>query len=193
MKLIIGLGNPGKKYESTRHNAGFLVLDALANFLDAGSTWVSAKHSNVVVTSLHMGGSKLVLAKPQTFMNSSGVAVSYLSNYYKINPSSDLLLIHDDLDIALGRYKLQFSKGPREHNGVTSVEDKLGKSGFWRLRVGIESREPYSSSSGKMVKGEKFVLQSFSSEEIHILEKTVTAEIIPTIEDWVVEALEHEL
>jgi PTH1 family peptidyl-tRNA hydrolase len=108
-----------------------------------------------------------VLVKPQTFMNQSGKAVKKLIDQYKIE-SSDLWVIHDDLDIALGDYKIQKGKGPKLHKGIESIEEKIGKTDFWRVRIGIENR-----SAENKISGETYVLQDFTEKEIEV--------IIPTI------------
>lgn len=165
MKLIVGLGNPGKKYQHTRHNAGFIVIDTLVEAGLARET-------------------KAILAKSQVFMNSSGEEVSKLVMIHKLDPATDLLLVHDDLDLALGEYKLQLSKGPKIHQGVLSVENKLGFANFWRLRVGIDSRKPYGSNGERRISGETYVLQKFSSDELNVLKQVVEAEIVPAVTEW---------
>src|SRR6185369_4075580 len=117
MRLFVGLGNPGKKYEKTRHNVGWLVLDSLQI---PNTKFEVQKQFNAEV--LKIG--ETILAKPQTFMNDSGVAVSAIVNFYKIEPDN-IYVIHDDLDIKLGEYKIQKGKGPKQHNGILSIEEKL--------------------------------------------------------------------
>ncbi|HUC95200.1 MAG TPA: aminoacyl-tRNA hydrolase [Candidatus Saccharimonadales bacterium] len=143
MKLIIGLGNPGERYKNTRHNAGFLVADELQKM------------------KLPVG---VVVRKSDTFMNDSGSFVKKIVDKYKPD-LSDLYIIHDDLDIPLGSYKIQFGVGPKVHNGVNSVEIELGAKDFWRIRVGVDSRNPNDRTSG-----EEYVLQDFSEEEKKILD-----------------------
>jgi len=153
MRLIIGLGNPGEKYKNTRHNAGFLVADKLQKVkLPAGT----------------------VLKKSDVFMNNSGDFVSRLSKRYDSNPS-DLFIIHDDLDIPLGSYKIQYGIGPKVHNGVNSIEVELGTKDFWRIRIGVDNRK-----SEDRIDGEEYVLQDFTEEERKILDKTIK-EAIPAI------------
>ncbi len=159
MKLIIGLGNPEEKHKNNRHNIGFSVVDELAHLL-LEEGWSSVKKFRSLI--IKHGGS-LILAKPQTFMNQSGKAVKKLIDQYKIE-SSDLWVIHDDLDIALGDYKIQKGKGPKLHKGIESIEDKLGKTDFWRVRVGIENRGEESKISG-----ETYVLQDFTEEETEVI------------------------
>jgi len=146
VKLIIGLGNPGKSYAETRHNTGFLVVDALQK----------VKLPKAVV-----------LRKSDVFMNDSGSFVKKLTSAYHLVPSA-LYIVHDDLDIKLGEYKIQFGRGPKDHNGILSIEDKLGTKDFWRVRVGVDNRP----LDGKPM-GEEYVLQNFSEEERKILDKVI--------------------
>jgi PTH1 family peptidyl-tRNA hydrolase len=163
MKLVVGLGNPGDKHRNNRHNSGFLVVDELARTM-LDEEWSSVKKIQSLIIK-HKG--LFVLVKPQTFMNQSGKAVKKLIDQYKIE-SSDLWVIHDDLDIALGDYKIQKGKGPKLHKGIESIEEKLGKTDFWRVRIGIENR-----STENKISGETYVLQDFTEKEIEV--------IIPTI------------
>ncbi len=146
MKLIIGLGNPGGEYLNNRHNTGFLVVESLLK------------------RSLPKD---FVVKKSQVFMNESGSFVKKLVEQYRAN-TTDLWVIHDDLDIPLGSYKIQKGKGPKLHNGVNSIERELETDEFWRVRVGVDNRSPESRISG-----EKYVLQDFTREERDILDKTV--------------------
>lgn len=146
MKLIIGLGNPGEKYKANRHNVGHIVVDALQ---ESGlSQGVIAKKTNA-----------FKLAKTESFMNVSGEAVRRLVNFYKVSPE-DLYIIHDDLDIPLGEYKIQKGKGPKLHYGIQSIEEALGTPDFWRVRVGVDNRDP-----NNRIPGEKYVLQDFTQDE----------------------------
>jgi peptidyl-tRNA hydrolase, PTH1 family len=142
MKLIIGLSNPGEEYLNTRHNAGFLVAEALLK------TKLPAD---------------VVVKRSDTFMNDSGIFVNMLADKYNIDPH-DLYIIHDDLDIPLGSYKIQFGTGPKDHNGVNSVEEELGTKDFWRVRVGIDNRAP-----GERIPGEEYTLQNFTDEERKVI------------------------
>jgi len=159
MKLFIGLGNPGEKYQNTRHNVGFMVIDALDQTKTL--TW---HHSG----SLHAFVARDIstdnlYAKPDTFMNESGVAVKSLLDFYKISPD-DLYLIHDDLDLKLGAFKLQKGTGPKDHNGLNSVYEKLSTHNFWHLRVGVDARPPSARTPG-----EDYVLEKFSPSELKII------------------------
>lgn len=141
MKLIVGLGNPGKQYEKTRHNIGFETLNALQEALAScqPSPWEFAKKFNADLSGCAVGGEKIVLAKPRTFMNDSGAAVAALAHFYKI-PAREIIIVHDDKDIPLGELKVQTNRGSAGHNGVQSVIAALGTEDFTRVRVGIGSK-----------------------------------------------------
>jgi len=194
MKLIIGLGNPGKKYEGTRHNVGWLVLDRMVQKLQAPSSKLQKNSKFKIQKKLKsaiweekLGKEKVVLAKPLTFMNNSGEAVKLLTINYQLS-TINLFIIHDDLDIPLGSFKIQFAKGPREHKGVESVERALSTKDFWRVRVGIEGRmsNVLPAQAGKCqmsnVSGEEYVLGEFTAGELRTLEKTIPVVIAKLIE-----------
>jgi len=146
MKLIIGLGNPGKDYENTRHNVGYMIVDRFRK----------------------IGLSKGVMVKKSdVFMNSSGEFVKKITELYPLS-SNSLYIVHDDLDIPLGSYKIQFGRGPKDHNGLKSVDEALGTDQYWHVRVGIENRAQSSEVSGY-----DYVLQNFSDEERIILKMVV--------------------
>lgn len=155
MKLIIGLGNPGEKYKSNRHNVGYLVVDELKNL-------GTKKLKNIIVV------------KTNVFMNESGETVRKLVNQYKIK-TSDLWIVHDDLDIPLGSYKIQKGKGPKLHNGVNSIERELGSEDFWRVRVGVDNREKIQNPNDKFQKipGEEYALQDFDKKEIETRDRVI--------------------
>ena len=138
---------------------GVDVVDGLRSTDYGFSDWHSEKQLKAVVSSLK--AKSVLLAKPQTFMNNSGVAVSSLVNFYKITPGN-LYVIHDDLDIKLGEYKIQFGKGPKDHGGLNSIYEKLGRRDFWHVRIGIENR---IKNNELQIKGEDYVLQDFTNEE----------------------------
>lgn len=168
MKLFVGLGNLGRKYEYTRHNVGFLILDQIAEKI--GGHWSNDKRS----VSLIVKHNFVLLSKPQTFMNDSGITVSKLITFYKVK-SDDVYIVHDDLDIKLGEFKVQKATGPKVHNGINSIEEKLGTKDFWRIRVGVDNRQPENRTPG-----EDYVLQKFTDTELVILKdviKNVVSEI----------------
>lgn len=158
MYLIVGLGNPGDEYKKSRHNAGFLFIEKLAG--KENFSFDKKMEAEVLM----MG--KILLAKPQTFMNDSGRAVRKIMDFYKLG-TDKLVVVHDDLDIAFGEYKIQKEKGPKVHNGIKSVEEYLGRNDFWRVRIGIDNRQPGISYGT----GSDYVLSSFSKEEFKELGK----------------------
>lgn len=176
MKLIIGIGNPGQKFKNNRHNIGFRVVDVLA---EAQSSKLKTQNYNSKLKSEVFQVEDTLLAKPQTFMNASGEAVAKLVNWYKIDPS-DIYVIHDDLDIRLGGYKIQKGRGPRLHYGVQSIEKALGTEDFWRVRVGVDNRKapegadvPEAKANSWRTPGEQYVLQDFTEEEQEIVEEVI--------------------
>ncbi|MCL5004013.1 MAG: aminoacyl-tRNA hydrolase [Patescibacteria group bacterium] len=180
MKLIVGLGNPGEKYENTRHNVGFMVVDKIAS--DFGiKNYGSSKKGKADYAWAEINENKIELLKPQTFMNESGFSVQYAKKNHPELNNSDVLVIHDDLDISLGSYKLQFGKGPKLHNGVLSVERELSTKDFWRLRVGVEGR---IKNSEIRIKGEDYVLANFTRKEREILAGLIEGRIVPEIKNW---------
>ncbi|HWY78846.1 MAG TPA: aminoacyl-tRNA hydrolase [Candidatus Sulfotelmatobacter sp.] len=142
MKLIIGLGNPGEKYESTRHNLGFFVVDHLLK--DIGTSKIVWNHTSkfksdiatFLLTAKDGQKEKVLIAKPQTYMNNSGVAVQLLMGFYKIEPY-DLWVVYDELDLPLGSIKIRFGGAAAGHHGVESIMSTIGTDAFWRFRLGI--------------------------------------------------------
>lgn len=164
MKLIIGLGNPGKEYANTRHNAGFLCADFLQQ--DFGcEPFAPDKKMSASMASRTIGDEKVLFVKPDTFMNHSGTAVSALLQFYKLSPS-DIAVIHDDLDIAPGTYKTTASSRAAGHNGVQDIIERLGTQDFFRIRLGIGRP---TEVLGACIPAHDFVLQDFSPEELAAL------------------------
>src|SRR3989344_111634 len=155
MKLLVGLGNPGNEYSGTRHNVGFEVVDQIVGLVS--SLWEKDKYCQSLVAI----SKSLICAKPQTYMNSSGEAVCQLLKKFKLGPK-DLIVIHDDLDIALGQYKFQLGIGPKDHGGMGSIQERLKTNHFERLRIGIENRD-----QGIKIPGEIYVLQKFTNQELN--------------------------
>lgn len=156
MKLIIGLGNPGKEYENTRHNIGFMVLD---NYLKSG-TW--QKKYNALYTTEIINNEKVMFIKPTTFMNLSGNSVIEFVNFYKIEPQ-DILVIHDDLDLPFGKIRIKVSSSAGGHNGIKSIIERLGTNNFARLKIGISHNTNGDTKD--------FVLGKFSKEQQEKLDK----------------------
>lgn len=161
MILIVGLGNPEKEYKHNRHNVGFMFLDSYVNEL-TGSRVHKFKFNKTFQSELLIvkkDGKTILLAKPKTFMNRSGDAVKRIKDFYKI-PLDAVFIAHDDLDIPLGKFHIQKGVGPKLHNGIVAIEEKLGTKEFFRIRIGIENRPPENRPSG-----EAYVLQDFHKEE----------------------------
>lgn len=156
--LLIGLGNPGREYKDTRHNIGFMLLDHLALRLDARGMKLQSK---AIVISAHYEERKIVLAKPQTYMNLSGQSVQGLLHFYKI-PPENLLVAHDDLDLPFGTIRIRPTGGPGGQRGMASTIEQLGTKDFPRLRLGI-GRPP-----GRM-DAKDYVLQNFSRDDFKLL------------------------
>lgn len=162
MKLIVGLGNPGKKYEKTRHNIGFLVIDELAKRFNVD---ISENKFKSHYATVHHNGEKIFLMKPQTFMNLSGESVRPFIDYYKID-IDDIIVIYDDLDLPAGKIRLREKGGHGGHNGIRSLIDHLGTKEFKKIRIGIGRPEGPMSIVD-------YVLQDFSKKEMPLIEESI--------------------
>lgn len=173
MKLIVGLGNPEKKYYNTRHNAGFLIIEKIIAAYQLPAP-VFDKKSNALISKGSLDKKRAVLAMPQTYMNNSGFTVRTLLDFYKLSPA-DLIVIHDDKDIPLGKTRVQTNRGPAGHNGIKSIIEHLGTQNFTRIRVGVapENQERITDTAG-------FVLGSFTTTEKKALD-TICDTIISEI------------
>ena len=166
MNLIVGLGNPGSKYASTRHNIGFMVVDqALKNIVSVDQTWENRSDIKCQV----FKSADLVFAKPQSFMNASGFAVKKLMDLYKI-PVEQLWVIHDDIDLPLGKIRIRVGGGSAGHHGIESIMRELGnKDQFVRFRLGvgkdISEAEENTDHSVKHYEIEKYVVSNFTEKE----------------------------
>jgi PTH1 family peptidyl-tRNA hydrolase len=163
MRLIVGLGNPGLQYENTRHNAGFLLVDKLAG--EFGISVIKNKF-DVLYGRGAIEGHKVMLAKPMAFMNRSGWPVQKLAAYFKIN-SKDLMVVHDDIDLAFGRLKIKEKGGHGGHKGLQSIMNAFGEDEFVRLRIGIGRSEEGGSVSDH-------VLGPFFADEAKQLDSVLT-------------------
>lgn len=163
MKLIVGLGNPGKQYENTRHNVGFMVLDQLQQTLAPQETWKKDK-SNALTLAVKHDKTSLLLVKPQTYMNNSGIAVKNLLSFYKI-PLQNLYVIYDDLDLPLGEIRIKKEGSSGGHNGLQSIIDMAKSETFHRVRIGIG--RPIAKEDNALQKQQitNYVLERFSIEE----------------------------
>jgi len=164
MKLILGLGNPGQKYAKNRHNLGFMALDALVKNL--GLAFKKSERALSWKAEGYISGQKIMLAKPQTFMNDSGQTAAKVARYYKIKPE-DIWVIYDDLDLPLGKIRIRNKGSAGGHLGVASLIDYLKTENFNRLKIGI------GSNREKNLPAEIYVLQNFSSREEKIIRKTI--------------------
>jgi PTH1 family peptidyl-tRNA hydrolase len=149
MKLVIGLGNPEAKYKNTRHNAGYILIDSIK------------KEESIK--------KKFKVSKSDSSMNNSGDFVLKLTRRYSLDPNH-LYIAHDDLDLKLGEFKIQFGKGPKDHNGLNDIYNKLGTKDFWHIRIGIDAR---TSDKESRTRGIDYVLEDFTNEERDILDRTI--------------------
>jgi PTH1 family peptidyl-tRNA hydrolase len=161
MKAVIGLGNPGPQYAVSRHNAGFLAIDRLAEDLGL----VFKPRYQGLTAEAQIAGEKVFFLKPQTFMNLSGRSVRELAAFYKLAPE-DILVLHDDLDLPLGKIRLRQRGGAGGHNGLRSLMAELGTENFWRLKIGV-SRPPEQWDTAD------YVLAPFSNTELTVLNEVL--------------------
>jgi len=172
MKLIIGLGNPGEKYEKTRHNLGFMIVEKfLKDFSDTKNTlWENSARFKSDIAQIewqpkHGSLEKVIIAKPKTYMNNSGMAVRLISDFYKIKPE-DVWIVHDDIDLPLGNLKIRFGGASAGHHGVESIMEHLGTDKFWRFRMGIGIKNgKLKIKNEKLRNVEDYVLSDFSGSE----------------------------
>lgn len=182
MKLIIGLGNPGEKYEKTRHNLGFMVLEQFLKDSESvrNTVWEDNAKLKSSIFKLEWDSKKVdrktekvILAKPKTYMNNSGLAVSLLANFYKV-PPIDIWIIHDELDLPLGTLKIRFGGSGAGHHGIESILEKLGTDKFWRIRLGIGQSHGHTEIAKHMIgKADEFVLDSFKGKDSSLAKKSI--------------------
>jgi len=163
MKLIVGLGNPGKEYENTRHNAGFHWVDSLADKLNV--TLKSEARFHGLCARFAQDNLDFWLLEPQTYMNRSGLSVTAICQFYKIQPD-EIIIIHDELDLLPGAAKLKYGGGLGGHNGLKDIAAQLGTKDFWRLRIGI-------GHPGHREAVVRFVLQSPDKEETALINEAI--------------------
>lgn len=180
MFMIVGLGNPGKAYENTRHNVGFWVIEKIAEKLNIK---VDKKQGKALVQIAYWDGKKVLLVKPQTFMNLSGQAVMELLNYYQ-DQIEDLIIIHDDLDLPPGQLRFKKGGGTGGHNGLKSIVQYLNSQDFDRLKIGI-GRPQHSDVKD-------FVLTGFSKEERVEVDKEVE-KAVEGIKIWMLEGIDRAM
>ncbi|HSX29178.1 MAG TPA: aminoacyl-tRNA hydrolase [Candidatus Saccharimonadales bacterium] len=173
--LVVGLGNPGKEYDTTRHNVGFEAVDAFCKANDIGP-WVDKKDLRCLQADGTLGETRVIVVKPTTFMNLSGDAVQAVMHFYKI-PAEKVVVVHDELDIPFGQIRIRGEGGSAGHNGLKSIMQHLGEQ-FGRVRVGIGPKEPEQMDSAD------FVLAKFSKEQqAHMPE--LTREVSAILSEYV--------
>ena len=153
MKLIVGLGNPGQEYSKTRHNVGFMAIDSIAS---ENKILINKSKFGGLYNVINIRGEKVVLLKPQKYINLSGEVIREFASFYKLD-INDILIIHDDLDTKSGQYKLKYKGGSGGHNGLKDIERIFNNNNYKRLKIGI--------SNNKNVDTKDYVLSSFSKEE----------------------------
>lgn len=163
MYLIAGLGNPTARYEKTRHNAGFDVIDAIA---DQYQIAVNRKKGKALVGSGSVGGESVLLAKPQTYMNLSGDSIRALTRFYRLDPDRDLIVIFDDISLEPGNLRIRRKGSAGGHNGIRDIIEKLGTEGFSRIKMGVGHKPPGWDLAD-------FVLSRFSPGERELFEEAV--------------------
>ena len=180
IKLIAGLGNPGKEYEGTRHNAGFWWIEEFAR--THGGTFKAESKFHGLVARSKINGKEILLLKPQTFMNASGRAVAALAQFYKIT-AAEILVVHDELDLPPGSAKLKFGGGPGGHNGLKDMIAHFNTRDFWRLRIGIGHPGEREDVVG-------YVLRAPRREEMTLMEQAMqrAQDVAPLIIDGKQEA-----
>jgi len=166
MKLIIGLGNPGTQYKKTRHNLGFMVMEALKNEVKSLDFKLNKKY-NALIAEAKIKSEKTIFCLPQTFMNLSGQPVAKIARFYKIK-EKDIWVIHDDIDLPLGKIRISYNSSSAGHRGVESIIQSLGHQNFARFRIGIKPEEKL------IIPTEEFVLQKFTPEEQKDLKNIAT-------------------
>ncbi len=171
MKLIVGLGNPGKEYEHTRHNTGFMIIDNYAKKLGVD---INKDKYNGLYTDVNVNGEKVILLKPQSYINLSGEVIRKFMDFYKIN-IDDILIIHDDLDLEVGTYKIKQKGSSGGHNGLKNIELHLGTQEYKRIKIGI--------SNNKLIDTKDYVLGKISEDENKKLEE-VKSIIMNVLDDY---------
>ncbi len=177
MKLIVGLGNPGKEYSTNRHNIGFLYINHLARTHHIS---LDKKQGKARVGTGTIAGNEVVLAKPQTYMNLSGISVSQLIQKHRVQ-LADLIVIHDDLDLPLGKIRIRQGSSAGGHNGIKSIIGSLGTQDFIRIKIGIS--RPQTEEDNKVESIVDYVLGDFSEDDMKIVQETIrrTGDAVVTI------------
>ncbi|OEG00293.1 aminoacyl-tRNA hydrolase [Vulcanibacillus modesticaldus] len=175
MKIIVGLGNPGKKYEYTKHNIGFLTIDNLTKKIGENSMIKDISKFNALITKISHNNQQVLLVKPLTYMNLSGEAVRPILDWYKID-IEDMIIIYDDLDLPLGKIRIREKGSAGGHNGMKSIIQNVGTDQFKRIRIGIDRKEEIPVVD--------YVLTPFSAQEKTVIEKSINT-VSDAIIDWI--------
>lgn len=170
--LVVGLGNPGPEYFWTPHNAGFLAIDRIA---EQEGVVVQNRRCRAVTASCRIAGRPVILAKPETFMNLSGASVSALVREYEADPSKDLLVIYDELDLMLGTFKIRERGSPAGHNGARSITAALGTQEWLRLRIGVGKEMPPEAIAAGASKrgGKEYLLSPMNKRDLAVLDEVL--------------------
>lgn len=180
MKLICGLGNPGKEYENTRHNVGFMIVD---NYL---KTEKMSKKFNGLYCEMRIGSEKVIFLKPQSYMNLSGDVVKPFVDYYDID-LSDVLIIRDDLDLELGKTRIKFDSSSGGDNGIKSIINRLGSQQFYQYKIGISNdkqRDTKDYVLGKFSKEERMILDEIINDSQNLIDGFIRGEITTTTDRY---------
>jgi PTH1 family peptidyl-tRNA hydrolase len=182
MKLIFGQGNPEPTYTSTRHNVGFMVLDAIAN--ENNIIWGNKPKLNAKITEIKIGNEKILLAKPTTFYNETGTSIKKIINFYKLDPINDLLVIHDDLALPFGTIRIRNKGSSAGNNGIKSINAAI-KQFYPRIKIGIRN------DKCDQMEDADFVLAKFSKVELKQLKKSIIPQVVELITEFCTDLLEH--
>lgn len=172
--IVVGLGNPGKEYDKTRHNIGFMCVDAFREKNDMPD-WINKKDLKALVSVSTVGDTRVILCKPQTYMNNSGEAVQAIAQFYKVGVEN-IVVVHDELDVEFGQIRIRSGGSSAGHNGIKSIAQNIHE-GFGRVRVGIGPKEPDQIDSAD------FVLQKFSADQEKELPK-MTREVVALLSEY---------
>ncbi|MBR6949488.1 MAG: aminoacyl-tRNA hydrolase [Bacilli bacterium] len=176
MKLVVCLGNPGKEYDNTRHNIGFMFLDYYINKNNIKANWISK--FNGLYFDINIDGEKVLFLKPQSYMNLSGTVVSKYVSYFKIN-IDDILVVCDDLDLSIGNFKLKSKGSSGGHNGLKNIEECLGTQDFKRLKIGISKNNSIDTKDyvlGKLSKEENNIINDTYEQLVEVLDNYFTCD-----------------
>ena len=174
MKYIIGLGNPGSEYENTRHNIGFILINHLIELLNIKGQFSYSKKFKAEI----LKSEDLIFIKPLDYMNNSGQVTRSVINFYeKSFDLNNIIVLHDDLDVKLGKFKVQKGKGPKVHNGLLDLNKHLGGEDYWHIRLGIDGRD-----GDRSIPGSNYVLSNFENSELELI-KSYLPSLLGEIKD----------